>query len=79
MPLVGECCVNLSGRNVTVTDGNNHAIGELMNREFFTVVGAEGSLVAIYFLGPSGQPLRGYLLLQVQKPLSTPVHMEQFR
>ena len=51
MPLVGECCVNLSGRNVTVTDGNNHAIGELMNREFFTVVGAEGSLVAIYFLG----------------------------
>lgn len=61
MPLVGECCVNLSGRNVTVTDGNNHAIGELMNREFFTVVGAEGSLVAIYFLGPSGQPLRGYL------------------
>ena len=36
MPLVGECCVNLSGRNVTVTDGNNHAIGELMNREFFT-------------------------------------------
>ena len=61
MPLVGDCCVNLSGRNVTVTDGNNRAIGELMNREFFTVIGAEGSLVAIYFLGPSGQPLRGYL------------------
>ena len=36
-------------------------LGELMNREFFTVIGAEGSLVAIYFLGPSGQPLRGYL------------------
>ena len=34
MPLVGDCCVNLSGRNVTVTDGNNRAIGELMNREF---------------------------------------------
>ena len=61
MPLVGDCCVNLSGRNVTVTDGNNRTIGELMNREFFTVIGAEGSLVAIYFLGPSGQPLRGYL------------------
>lgn len=56
MPLVGDCCVNLSGRNVTVTDGNNRTIGELMNREFFTVIGAEGSLVAIYFLGPSGQP-----------------------
>ena len=27
MPLVGDCCVNLSGRNVTVTDGNNRAIG----------------------------------------------------
>ena len=47
MPLVGDCCVNLSGRNVTVTDGNNRAIGELMNREFFTVIGAEGSLVQI--------------------------------
>ena len=36
MPLVGDCCVNLSGRNVTVTDGNNRAIGELMNREFYS-------------------------------------------
>ena len=43
MPLVGDCCVNLSGRNVTVTDGNNRTIGELMNREFFTVIGAEGA------------------------------------
>ena len=56
MPLVGECCVNLSGRNVTVTDGNNHAIGELMNREFLLLLVLEGSLVAIYFLGPSDSP-----------------------
>ena len=77
MPLVGECCVNLSGRNVTVTDGKNHAIGELMNREFFTVVGAEGSLVAIYFLGPSGQPLRGYLN-NAPASSKTPIHTRPY-
>lgn len=77
MPLVGDCCVNLSGRNVTVTDGNNRAIGELMNREFFTVIGAEGSLVAIYFLGPSGQPLRGYLN-GAPASSKTPIHTRPY-
>lgn len=53
------CCVNLSGKIQKVYDGSK-VVGELNPREFFTSVGYEGSLHAIYFLSPTG-PRIGYL------------------
>ncbi len=60
MASVNKCCVNLSGISWTVYDGNNNIIGAIEPREFFTFVGFEGSLQAIYFLSPSGSRT-GYL------------------
>lgn len=54
------CCVNLSGKTHNVYDLDGKVIGALEKREFFTYIGGEGSLSAIYFLSPSG-PKTGYL------------------
>ena len=61
MAYIGNCCVNLSGNSCPVYDSANQKIGDIMPREFFTLIGNEGSLTAVYFMGPSGGMLTGYL------------------
>lgn len=61
MARVDACCVNLSGKSCPVYNSANAKIGVIEPREFFTYVGYEGSLSAIYFMGPSGSMLNGYL------------------
>ena len=54
-------CVNMSGKTCPVYNANNQKIGDIMPREFFLNWGNEGSLTSIYFKGPSGSMLNGYL------------------
>lgn len=61
MAKIQKFCVNLSGSVQPVYDDNNRKIGDIMLREFFLVWGNEGSLTSIYFKGPSGAMLNGYL------------------
>lgn len=54
-------CVNMSGISCPVYDASNRKIGDIMPREFFTYIGFEGSLSAVYFMTPSGAMTIGYL------------------
>lgn len=56
-----SCCVNMSGRNCPVYNSANVKIGDIEPREFFTWVGSEGSLYAVYCMTPSGAMTTGYL------------------
>lgn len=61
MSEIQRFCVNLSGSVQPVYNDNNRKIGDIMLREFFLVWGNEGNLTSIYFKGPSGTMLNGYL------------------
>lgn len=61
MSIFNRCCVNLSGSSCPVYNASNQKIGDIMPREFFTLIGGEGSLSAIYFMAPSGIMTTGYL------------------
>lgn len=60
MSYIGDCCVNLSGSSCPVYNSANQKIGDIMPREFFTLIGIEGSLTAIYFMKPDGSMETGY-------------------
>lgn len=72
MARMDKCCVNLSGASHPVYDEYGNTIGAIEPREFFTYVGAEGSLLSIYFLSPSGARY-GYLHEPVPQSVLTEI------
>lgn len=71
------CCVNLSGGNCPVYNSANVKIGDIEPREFFTWIGNEGSLNAVYFMTPSGAMTIGYIH-SVSQAVFTHIHTRSY-